>query len=92
MSTSLMGDGLRREVADGELAAAGLSSTAREALMHAGVFSVRALVESPWTDEEAGRRFTALKWRLSVSAYGSAKLLAHVEACRSRFLSPGSAT
>jgi hypothetical protein len=86
MGIAYGGDPIRHGVAEGKFAAAGLPPKAREALLKAGVLSVRELVESPWTDEEAGRRFTALKWRLSVSPYSSAKLLAEVEACRARLL------
>lgn len=91
MSITFSGDLVRRDLAEVEFAAAGLSPKAREALVSAGVLSVRELLESPWTDEEAGRRFTALKWRLSVSPHSSAKLLSQVEACRSRLLESRSA-
>ena len=80
------GDQIRRDMAASEFAAAGLSSKAIEALIHAGVLGSKELLRSAWSDEEAGRKFACLQWRLSVSPYASAKLIGQIEACRARLL------
>ena len=60
----------------------GLSRRAIASLIRAGVLSPRALATMPWTDAEAGARFTALKWRLSVDPDGGPKVAAEVERIR----------
>lgn len=87
MSLDYGGDQIRRDMAASEFAAAGLSSKAIEALIHAGVLGTKELLSSPWSDEQAGRKFASLQWRLSVSPHASAKLIGQIEACRARLLS-----
>ena len=64
----------------------GLSRRAITSLIRAGVLSPRALAEMPWTDEEAGARFTALRWRLSVDPEGGPKVVREIERIRSDLL------
>jgi hypothetical protein len=82
----LGGDQIRHDRGAAELQAAGLSAKAAELLVHTGVFSVRELLETPWSDEDAGRRFVGLQWRLSVSSLGSDKLSAQIETVRAQLL------
>jgi hypothetical protein len=68
------------------LAGLGLSKRAVGGLIRAGVSGPRELVSLPWTDEEAGARFTSLRWRLSVDPSCGPKTAAEVERIRSSLL------
>lgn len=87
MTLRWAGDEVRRNLAVKEFQSRGLSHKAAEALLEAGVFTVRDLVASPWTDEEAGARFVGLRWRLSVGA-NPAKIVSHIEQRRAQLLRP----
>ena len=78
------GDELRRTLASRELERAGFSLKAITALFDVGVFAIRDLLREAWTDEEAGRRFASLRWRLSVSPTCTPKVLSHIELVRTR--------
>ncbi len=80
------GDTVRRTLAARELQAAGLSAKAAAALTEAQVFSVDSLLGQPWTDEEAGRRFVALSWRLSTAPGATPKIIAEIERVRGQLL------
>ena len=73
-------------MASAAFSAAGLSSKAIEALFDVGVLSLDDLVSTPWTDQEAGRKYASLSWRLSVSALSSPRLISQIEAFRARRL------
>lgn len=64
----------------------GLSRRAARGLIRAGVLGPNALARAPWEDEEAGARFTSLRWRLSVDPGCDPKTLAEVARARSRLL------
>lgn len=78
------GDAARRSMAAADLRRSGLSAKANDALFDAGVFNIQELLAQPWSDEEAGRKFVSLRWRLSVSPSCSTKLLNQIEAVRNR--------
>jgi hypothetical protein len=50
-------------------------------------FFPRALIAAPWSDEEAGGKFIALSWRLSVDPTGGPKVVREVERLRTDLLS-----
>jgi hypothetical protein len=65
----------------------GLSRRSISSLIRSGVLSPRALIAAPWSDEEAGAKFIALRWRLSVDPTGGPKVVREVERLRSDLLS-----
>jgi hypothetical protein len=75
------------------LARLGLSKRAVGALIRAGISGPRSLVSVPWTDEEAGARFSSLRWRLSTDPGCGPKTVNEVERVRAALLTgqPGSA-
>jgi len=92
MAIPFGGDQIRRDMAAYEFNSAGLSSKAADALVAIGVLSLKELLRDPWSDADAGRRFTSLPWRLSVSPHGSERLAHHIEATRSRLLAEQAAS
>ncbi len=78
------GDAGRRSMATADLRRSGLSAKANEALFEVGVFNIRELLAQPWSDEEAGRKFVSLRWRLSVSRSCNSKLLNQIESVRNQ--------
>jgi hypothetical protein len=62
----------------------GLSIRAARSLIRAGILGPTTLARTPWTDEEAGARYSSLSWRLSVDPACDAKILAEVERVRSQ--------
>jgi hypothetical protein len=80
------GDALRHMLATTELQSTGLSSKGAELLVQAGVFTTKEFLNEPWSDEEAGRRFASLRWRLSVLPTANAKAIEHIGAVRNRLL------
>jgi hypothetical protein len=80
------GDAARRSMAAADLRRSGLSAKANDALFDVGVFNLEELLKQPWSDEDAGQKFVALRWRLSVSPTCTPKLLNQIEAVRSRQL------
>ncbi len=78
------GDAVRRGMAAPDLRRSGLSAKANDALFDIGVFNMQELIKQPWSDEEAGRKFVSLHWRLSVSPSCTPKLLRQIEAVRNK--------
>ena len=68
------------------LTAVGLSRHAARALIRAGISGATALRKAPWTDEEAGTRFSSLRWRLSVDPTCASKTVGEIERARERLL------
>jgi hypothetical protein len=64
----------------------GLSKRAVEGLIRAGVSGPQALIGQPWTDEEAGARFSSLGWRLSADPDCGPKVAKEVERVRAALL------
>lgn len=75
---------VRRLETERALRALGLSKRAARGLVRAGVMGATGLLRTPWTDEEAGARFTSLSWRLSVDPECDPKTLAEVARVRSQ--------
>ena len=86
MAMPWQGDELRHMLAVTELQTAGLSAKAADLLVQSGVFSVKDLLEKPWSDEEAGQRFASVQWRMSMLPQCTPKLIAYVDAARARLL------
>jgi hypothetical protein len=64
----------------------GLSKRAARGLVRAGVLGPGALARAPWTDQEAGARFSSLSWRLSVDPECDTKTLAEVARVRAQLM------
>ena len=60
----------------------GVSKRAMVALIKAGVFNPGALAMAPWTDSEAGAKFSSLRWRLSVDPDCTPRDIAQLERLR----------
>ena len=59
-----------------------LSQRAITALIRAGIPTPAALAAAPWTDQEAGAKFSSLSWRLLVDPDGNAKVAKEIERAR----------
>lgn len=83
------GDGfvVRHSESERVFASIGLSRHAAAALIRAGVAGPKALLDSAWTDEEAGTRFSSLQWRLSVDPNCEAKTAREVQRVREKIIS-----
>ena len=77
---------VRHSETERTFAGLGLSKRAAGALIRAGVTGPKTLTGTPWTDEDAGARFTSLKWRLSVDPHGGPKTVSEVERVRNGLL------
>jgi hypothetical protein len=63
-----------------------LSRRAVNGLVRAGVLTPAALVKAPWSDGDAGAKFSSLHWRLSVDPECGAKGAAEIERARLQLL------
>jgi len=66
-----------------------LSSRAINGLIRAGVLTPAALAKAAWSDDEAGAKFSSLRWRLSVDPECGSKAAAEVERARATFIGNG---
>lgn len=78
---------VRHSESERVFAGIGLSRHAAAALIRAGVAGPKALLDTAWTDEEAGTRFVSLQWRLSVDPNCDAKTAREVQRVRERIIS-----
>jgi hypothetical protein len=63
-----------------------LSKRAVTGLIRAGVLTPQALAAAPWSDADAGAKFSSLRWRLSVDPEVGSKAVAEIERARSVLL------
>ena len=68
-----------------------LSQRAVNGLVRAGVLTPTALAKAPWSDAEAGAKFSSLQWRLSVDPEGGPKTAAEVERARTALMAASAA-